>query len=184
MTEVLDQVIEPEPVEAISEPYSGYLEGWRVWSIKTDMDGAGTIVGISSLWQDNERHWIPFKPKEAYCELRRYDYELSPRYEVTFEEDECVRTSFLHSCGLHAWPDEEEVLRYGVHPIGYKVIGRVALWGNIVVHDKGYRAQFAYPLSFDYLVHPKNACFANQLFLKERSNEDILNELRIQYGLL
>lgn len=32
------------------------------------------------------------------------------------------------------------------------VIGKVALWGVVEEHTNGFRAQYAYPLSFDYYV--------------------------------
>lgn len=34
------------------------------------------------------------------------------------------------------------------------VIGQVALWGTIIEHELGYRAQYAYPLMIDLSVVP------------------------------
>lgn len=47
-----------------------------------------------------------------------------------------------------------------------EVIGKVALWGRIAEHEHGYRAQFAYPLSFVYCTEPK-----------------LLHKLGTQYGV-
>lgn len=33
----------------------------------------------------------------------------------------------------------------------YDAVGNVALWGKVVVAERGYRAQFAYPLSISFL---------------------------------
>lgn len=35
----------------------------------------------------------------------------------------------------------------------YAVVGQVSLWGDVVEHERGYRAQFAQPKSFDNLVY-------------------------------
>lgn len=32
------------------------------------------------------------------------------------------------------------------------VVGKVALWGNIIEHEEGFRAQFAYPRSLEEVV--------------------------------
>jgi hypothetical protein len=45
------------------------------------------------------------------------------------------------SCGLHATRDVD-LLRRTKSP---SVLGRVALWGRVVEHQHGFRAQFAYP---------------------------------------
>lgn len=45
------------------------------------------------------------------------------------------------TCGLHGTLGID-VLRKTKNP---SVLGRVALWGRIVEHDLGFRAQFAYP---------------------------------------
>jgi hypothetical protein len=47
------------------------------------------------------------------------------------------------SCGLHA-THEAEVLRRTRTPA---VLGRVALWGRVIEHDLGFRAEFGYPQS-------------------------------------
>jgi hypothetical protein len=51
------------------------------------------------------------------------------------------------------------------------VFGGVALWGRVVVHEHGYRAQFAYPR---HLLVPR--CYAGQ-------RTDIVNDLRRAYGV-
>lgn len=58
------------------------------------------------------------------------------------------RTSPFHDapvadcrCGLHASPTLD-ILRRTRCPA---VLGRVALWGRVIEHERGYRARFAYP---------------------------------------
>jgi hypothetical protein len=45
------------------------------------------------------------------------------------------------ACGLHATDDEGRLRRTRTPG----VIGTVAMWGRVVQHDRGYRAELAYP---------------------------------------
>lgn len=50
--------------------------------------------------------------------------------------------------GLHAWARRDqldEIIRLDTRTI--PVWGQVSLWGTIIEHECGYRAQFAYPYS-------------------------------------
>lgn len=50
------------------------------------------------------------------------------------------------------------------------VIGRVALWGEVIEHEDGYRAEYAKPLTIEYHLG------------KPRSKSE-MNQLRSTYGL-
>jgi|SRR3990172_3391442 len=50
----------------------------------------------------------------------------------------------FYSPGIHAYKSRPEDNGYWI----WSVLGRVALWGKIVEHEDGYRAQFAYPVEF------------------------------------
>jgi hypothetical protein len=52
-------------------------------------------------------------------------------------------------CGLHA-VHEERLLRWTRSPA---VIGTVALWGRVIEHDLGFRAEFAYPQRLRLVCH-------------------------------
>jgi hypothetical protein len=52
-------------------------------------------------------------------------------------------------CGLHA-VHEERLLRWARSPA---VIGTVALWGRVIEHDLGFRAEFAYPQRLRLVCH-------------------------------
>src|SRR4029077_19217195 len=50
-------------------------------------------------------------------------------------------------CGIYAFAEAGD-LQQALDPVWSEasfVIGTVALWGRVAVHDHGYRAQFAYP---------------------------------------
>jgi hypothetical protein len=53
-------------------------------------------------------------------------------------------------CGFYAYKSEEALAASTYVRMGHEptVRGRVALWGRVVDHDLGYRAQFAYPQLF------------------------------------
>jgi hypothetical protein len=46
------------------------------------------------------------------------------------------------TCGVHAIKDPSRLARSGRTAA---VVGRVAMWGRVIEHSKGYRAEFAYP---------------------------------------
>lgn len=49
-------------------------------------------------------------------------------------------------CGIYALKDKAELLRSPYLVSGKAAIGAVSLWGKVIPADKGYRAQYAYPL--------------------------------------
>jgi hypothetical protein len=82
----------------------------------------------------NPVEWIPRTPARALC---------------TGCEDSPGRDC---GCGLYAlWtgPFAEDVPRLGAGPelTSRCVVGRVAGWGKVIEHTKGWRASLAYPLS-------------------------------------
>lgn len=55
--------------------------------------------------------------------------------------------------GVHAWKTERDALRYADGGVNM-VFGPVALWGDVVEHERGFRASFARPLWLD--IHPRH----------------------------
>ena len=99
----------------------GHIEGVRQWIIKD-----GLLQSICS-----EFLWEPWKAADSTGDLSRSESPLA---------------EFFPS-GIHATkPEHNELLTY----VGRVITGRVALWGKVFIHEKGYRAQYAYPLSFDH----------------------------------
>ena len=54
--------------------------------------------------------------------------------------------------GFHAWNDERTANYYAMALPVPVVIGRVKLWGEVIHHERGYRAQYAKIMSLDTLV--------------------------------
>ncbi len=76
-----------------------------------------------------------------------------------------------HDCGIHAFKDRADAaafprswerLRFS-GPLGPEeyVIGQVSLWGRVVEHEAGYRAELAYPYAL--FLSPGQERFASGL---------------------
>jgi hypothetical protein len=95
---------------------------WRAWALTGHRDGTGLLLRPVAK---RARTWRPREVVEASCRTSRWHDAPDPA---------CT-------CGLHG-THGLEVLRKTKCPA---VLGRVALWGRVVEHEHGYRAQFAYP---------------------------------------
>lgn len=95
---------------------------WRTWALSGHRDGTELLLRPVA---GRSRPWRPLEPAEAACKHARM--HAAPNVDCT--------------CGLHA-THEVEILRRTKSP---SVLGRVALWGRVIEHDLGYRAEFAYP---------------------------------------
>ena len=104
--------------DTASEP----IVAWRAWALTGHRDGTGLLLRPVAR---RARTWRPREVVEASCRTSRWHDAPDPA---------CT-------CGLHG-TQGLEVLRKTKCPA---VLGRVALWGRVVEHEHGYRAQFAYP---------------------------------------
>lgn len=95
---------------------------WRAWALTGRRDGAGLLLRPVAK---RARTWQPREIVEASCRTSRWHDAPDPG---------CT-------CGLHA-THSVDVLRRTRCPA---VLGRVALWGRVIEHEYGYRAQYAYP---------------------------------------
>lgn len=107
--------------------------GYRVWT--WDDTGLKSFCG---------ERWHPGQAFAARCKASTVVGSITGRTEVANEIHDAPKVNC--TCGFYAaktfahfrnWGYE----RYGIH-------GEVYLWGKVVEHDLGYRAQFAYPRYF------------------------------------
>ncbi|MEM4408584.1 MAG: hypothetical protein QXI19_07565 [Candidatus Caldarchaeum sp.] len=99
------------------------IVGYRVWNVYGQYRSPRLeSITLFTLW--------PFwKPLQAYC----YDHWLhSP-------------PDSRHKCGIYALKSEEDARRWLDRP--GRVLGLVALWGRVLLYERGYIAQYAYPLA-------------------------------------
>jgi len=105
-------------VDHLAEP----IHAWRTWTLVGSRDGSD--VRLAPIAGDG-RPWPPRRPAVAGCTRHRSH----------------ARPEFGCTCGLHAVASPDE-LRRTRDPA---VLGTVALWGRIVEHEHGFRAELAYP---------------------------------------
>jgi hypothetical protein len=111
--------------------YISPIVGYRVWQWDT--------AGLRSL---NGEPWLPGRPLAAGC-------GAAARVPI-FVHTEAVRGAHEapHSdctCGIYAAKNIEHLRTTGYWQYGIR--GEVSLWGTVVEHKLGWRAQFAYPKS-------------------------------------
>lgn len=102
----------------VAEP----LHAWRTWTLTGSRDGYE--VQLRPIAGDG-RPWPTGIPATATCTRRRSHRR---------PELDC-------SCGLHAMHDPD-LLRRTRDPA---VLGSVALWGRVIEHEHGFRAELGYP---------------------------------------
>ena len=114
----------PEPTEP-ERTTLGYVRGWRSFKV----DDKGVLMALTRV-----EVWLPYEPLEARCQLRVIRHpsgETDPPHDAPH---------WPCSCGLYAFNNRAALGRD--HD---EVSCEVALWGRVIVHETGYRAQFAYP---------------------------------------
>jgi len=109
--------------------YISPIVGWRVWQ--------WDATGLRSL---NNESWLPRKPLEAKCRVSDCGM-LARRAEALRGSHDAPRADC--SCGVYAAKNLTQLrttgyARFGIH-------GEVFLWGALIEHERGFRAQFAYP---------------------------------------
>lgn len=98
------------------------IVGWRAWQTLHP-----------HYLSDANKHtiWAAGEKMEAFCYYKKDHF--APVFDCT--------------CGIYAFKEKAPVLaefRYS------DLIGQVSLWGNILETELGYKAQYAYPLTFEY----------------------------------
>lgn len=103
--------------------------GYRVWQ--------WDATGLRSL---NGEKWVAHQPLSAVC---RADVGGSIAGLSKSRHNPAELPSFSCTCGVYAARTMEHLRQCGYRKLG--VHGEVFLWGTVVEHERGWRAQFAYP---------------------------------------
>jgi hypothetical protein len=89
--------------------------------------------------------------------------------------------------GVHGWKMPAHLDEYE-EQLGHMgrifVRGTVELWGRVVEHEKGYRAQYAYPLTLDRLVIGQGINWDHAAMRwngAPQPPDDLLDQLRLRY---
>lgn len=114
------------------------LTAWRVWRVLPyrELDGRRTHRLCAIGTYGTPKVWEPLRASVAVCSGYASTHAAPwPR----------------HQCGLWALPTLEQAEEALTKWMGFPgfvsgwAIGRVSLWGRIVEHERGWRAQYAYP---------------------------------------
>jgi len=109
--------------------YISPIIGYRVWQ--------WVAAGLKSL---NGEPWFPGKPLAAACRASNRRTTVG-RAEAAHDANDAPQEKCR--CGVYASKSLEHL-----HTTGYErygICGEVNLWGTVVEHEQGFRAQFAYP---------------------------------------
>ena|SRR2546422_4769970 len=144
---------------------AGYAVGWRTWTT----GNPALPPCLSSLRGDR---WPHRTPLIAGCRANDVPPSFDPHYRTQLHnapEESCT-------CGIYALRTELQLFAEdlggpavapmmstaviqlsqlrSVSPI-LAIIGKVALWGKVIEHTEGFRAEYAYPLELWALDAPQ-----------------------------
>jgi hypothetical protein len=108
------------------------LVGYRVWQLNA--------TGLNSL---NGEPWLPGRPLAAGCRAATLR-TIAGLAKAVHDPHELPHADC--TCGVYAAKNLEHLRQIGYERRG--IHGAVSLWGKLVEHKLGWRAQFAYPKSF------------------------------------
>lgn len=109
--------------------YISPMVGYRVWH--WDAAGLKSLNGI---------HWLPGKPLSAACGIA-LSRTIAGRAEHGYVTHEAPHEDC--TCGVYSAKSLDHLRTFGY--MQYGIYGEVWLWGTVVEHQLGWRAQFAYP---------------------------------------
>lgn len=137
------------------------IVAYRAWGIGF-RKRTGKPVLRSVTYKTN---WPPRRPMRAHCiEQFMTSYKggkwWAPKHS-------CPDNN--HRCGIYALKNEDDLRQWVYLPA--HVGGLVVLWGHVYLYEKGYIAEYAYPLALTSRVDEKFA------------NDEVGYELSRAYGL-
>jgi hypothetical protein len=109
--------------------YISPIVGYRVWTLST--------TGLKSLCGER---WHPGESLAARCRASA----VVGRADVVHDAHDVPQANC--SCGIYAVKTLDHFRSAGYERFG--ICGEVFLWGKVVEHELGYRAQLAYPKNF------------------------------------
>ncbi len=114
-------------IPTLGEVY-GVIEAWRGWR-----------VDIERVMCDPRSLSVTYRLKSV-----SFNDMWPAKRPMESEDGRTVESKVAHGSGIYTLKEPEYALFHAGLPHG--VLGRVAIWGDIIEHEKGYRSQYAYPI--------------------------------------
>ena len=135
----------PPPPDAV-EVRAGEITGWRVWHVRehfSTRDLAPHVPRLFSVYME-DFVWPATGPARGNPLLRSGSDDSTPQ-------------------GVYAWKTEDLAHAYSLEQrtVCYSAIGKVDLWGRVIEHEKGYRAEYARVASIE-IVHGPDLRYAGR----------------------
>lgn len=106
--------------------------GWRIWRVRDDR-----LCAV--VWGTE---WAPRERFEAACEDAPSPFWANERRPAPHRAP-----GRACECGVYAFRDRADAELLAREKVDHDVIalGRVSLWGRVLVAERGYRGRYAYP---------------------------------------
>src|SRR5262245_56731545 len=89
----------------------------------------------------NDTIYVPNEKIEAHCE----QYSTIGTSVLRKDHSEQQAPHLTCMCGIYAYKEKPRLLRE-IRNVGLRLVyGEINLWGKVIEHEDGYRAQFGYP---------------------------------------
>jgi hypothetical protein len=110
------------------------IVGWRQWNFMYPHF-------LANL--GNDTIYVPREKIEARCE----QYSTIGTLVLGKDPSEQQAPHLTCTCGIYAYKEKPRLLReIGKTNSGLRLVyGEINLWGKVIEHEDGYRAQFGYP---------------------------------------
>ncbi len=112
--------------------------GWRAWFLDR-LDGQVVLRSMNAGTGSGNRHDLDYRRMATWPQRERMAARCRHGNRHAAPADDC-------SCGIYAANSNERLrAEFSYGRDDSQVVGTVMLWGDVVVADWGFRAQFAYP---------------------------------------
>ena len=110
------------------------IVGWRQWNFMYPHF-------LANL--GNDTIYVPREKIEAHCE----EYSTIGTLGLRKDHSEQQAPHLTCTCGIYAYKEKPRLLREirNIYSGLRLVYGEINLWGKVIEHEDGYRAQFGYP---------------------------------------
>lgn len=144
----------PPPIRDDGIAYMEPITAWRFWQINVkDRGGFELVSGYPGV------KWLPQTPLRAVHQDRvdmYYRHSIQSIQACTDAPCEHYDPGYGYGCGIYGYKTLNSLVQSGIElRDSHLVFGEVSLWGRIYEHERGYRAQYAYPKRFIALVNTR-----------------------------